>query len=368
MVKEPFYGHMAMKIDWIPSEMNWKSVQTKTMGVRIINGGDIQCLYYPPFVSLCDITELYGIIQHEIEHLIRCHCLRIQNRDPDLYNIAADMAVNGKKDSPRIGYKDNNGQIILPLGGNIIWIPQGWDSNQTAEYYYELLNDNNYEPQGNMVDDHEIWDESDISKDEMRQVIKNAVQDVMEKTNGEAPSHITNIIDSLNKPIVKWQQLLHGILGKYVGNKRYTYSRKNRRIKSFGVKGISNHAASEISIIVDTSGSIGDVELKQFFTEIESLSYKSKIWLLQWDNIYRDYRLYRKGDWKKISVKGRGNTDMAAPIDWLIKNNLVKDAVVMLTDGYCNYADPRKINYICILTTNNQYTNRPSWGHVFNLL
>jgi len=322
---------------------------------------------FEPFTQQCSIEELYGVIQHEIEHLIRCHCIRVGDRDHIIFNYAADMAVNGKKNNPRIGYKNPSNEITLPLNGNIVWIPDNWDLNCSAEEYYDKLHNNDEQINGEIMDDHDIWDTSEVSIDEMRQVVKNAVNDVVSKINSEVPNHLYDIIKSLNRSVINWRQHLRNILGKYVGSKRQTYSRINRRIRKFGYKGFSHHAASEIVVIVDTSGSINGDELMQFFGEIENLSHRSKVWLLQWDNVFRSYGHYRKGDWKDISIKGRGNTNMAAPIEWLVDNKLVKNIVIMLTDGYCNYSKPYKFNFICALTTNDRFTNKPTWGHVVYL-
>ena len=125
MTVEPWYGHIAMRMTWIPSDMGWQSEEQRTMGVRIINGGDIQCLYYPGFIEKQSLQQLYGAIQHEIEHIVRCHCLRVGSRNPMAWNVATDMTINGSKSDPRIGYK-NAEKLVLPLDGNIIWIPKDW--------------------------------------------------------------------------------------------------------------------------------------------------------------------------------------------------------------------------------------------------
>mgnify|MGYP003343038029 FL=1 len=105
------------------------------------NGGEVQCIYYPPFVESCTVEELYGVVQHEIEHIVRLHCVRPgQHRHPLLWNYAADMCVNGPQKSPRIGYRDHSSsQLVLPLNGNIIHIPPDWPQDETTEYYYEKL-------------------------------------------------------------------------------------------------------------------------------------------------------------------------------------------------------------------------------------
>lgn len=368
MICEPFYGHMSIGITWIPHEMAWKPVEERTMGVRIVNGGDIQCLYYPPFVDSLSIEQLYGVIQHELEHLIRCHCTRVGNRDNRLWNIAADMAVNGKRSNPKIGFKDSKGDLILPLDGEIVWIPEEWHSDQTTEYYYELLNDNQESnADGRVIDDHDVWSQSESSADEIRQIVKNVVTDAIEKAQGKIPNHVQNIISQLNQPVVMWQQMLRYYIGRRSGNRRYTYSRRNRKRRIFGLKGTSRHATSDINIIIDTSWSITAEELQQFFTEIEAISHKCDIWLLQWDDQFRGYDRYRRGDWRKITLNGRGGTDMAAPLEWLCANQVVKDLQIMLTDGYCNYSDPKEFDYICVITTDDDKTQRPTWGNVINM-
>ena len=424
MTREPWYGHIAMNMVWIASEMP----SQRTMGVRIVNGGEIQCLYYPPFVDSLSIRELFAVIQHEIEHIVRCHCVRVGSRNPEAWNIAADMCVNGQRKKPRIGYLEpTTNELILPLKGNIVWIPEDWPSDDTSEVYYDRLekqqqkigntcnncgrptkggkggkckgNDNspgsgndpgsNSQGSGNdscpscgnaingeynyggvkgrVIDDHSTWNQTDVSLDEARQMIKDVVDQATSKCQGNAPGHLLDAIAQLNKPIIRWRELLRQYLGKHAGNQRRTYSRPNRRRQWFGSKGISHHAASDVTVIVDTSGSIGKKELQQFFAEIELISCRSRVWLLQWDHAFQGYSRYRRGDWKNVVVKGRGGTDMAAPLDWLIENGMVKDVQVMLTDGVCNYAENKGFPYMCVITTPEGTTQGPTWGHTIRM-
>lgn len=385
MTCEPWYGHIAMNMTWIPSEMPWMPEPRRTMGVRIVNGGEIQCLYYPPFVDSLSIRELFAVIQHEIEHIVRCHCVRVGHRNPEAWNISCDMCVNGPRKKPRIGYKEPaTGELIVPLKGNIVWIPEDWPQDDTSEAYYDRLekqqkkmggicnNRSNISGDysyggvsGKVIDDHTTWNQTDVSPDEARQMIKDVVDQAAAKCQGHVPGHLLEAIAALNKPVVRWRELLRQYLGKHAGNQRRTHSRPNRRRQWFGSKGISRHAASDVTVIVDTSGSIGKHELQQFFAEIEAISHRSRVWLLQWDSAFQGYARYRRGDWKKLEVKGRGGTDMAAPINWLCDNGLVKDVQVMLTDGYTNWADEKRVGFpfITVITTPEGTTDGPPYGH-----
>ena len=389
MTIEPWYGHIAMSMNWVPSEMAWiENEESRTMGVRIVNGHDIECVYYPKFVEKQSIKELYGAIQHEIEHIVRCHCIRRGDKIMLAWNVATDMTINGPQASPRIGYKDeSNGQLILPLGGKIIWIPNDWPKDWNADQYYNRLfkeskqgsegsgeqgdevdknncGHNFKSISGNMIDDHSTWDQSDVSEDEARQLIKDAVDQATEKCQGRIPGHLIEAINELSKPIVKWREILKQYLSKHLGNRRKTYSRRNRRFRQFSIPGISHHAAATVNVIVDTSGSIGTKELQQFFSEIETISHKAKTKILLWDSDFQGYNTYRRGDWKKFEVKGRGGTNMAAPVEWLIDNKAIADVQIMLTDGYCNYADEKPFPMVTVITTD---ADGPTWGNVVRM-
>lgn len=423
LAKEPWYGHMCMNIQWIQSEMSWLPTEQRTMGVRMVNGGDIQCLYFPPFVASQSVEQLFAIVQHEIEHLVRVHCLRSGDRHHVAWNIACDMTVNGPQDQPRIGYHDTaSGTLVLPFDGNIVWIPDNWTPDGSAESYYDRLMkesiklgdeaedgeacpgcgqdqaqegvrgegqesnhcpvcgeriDPDTQPAGQLgrkhalgqsVDNHTVWTQSNVSEDEARQVIKDAVDQASEKTQGNIPGHLAEVIDQLGKPTVRWREILRHHMGRYVGNRRYTYSRRNRRRSQFGVPGISHRAAASVCVIVDTSMSISSRELKQFFSEIDMIATHARVHVLLWDVEFQGYSSYRRGDWKKIPVNGRGGTDMAAPIRWLIDNKLVTHLQIMLTDGITNWINPDCVNFPFVtVICNDPLIAGPGYGYCVHM-
>jgi predicted metal-dependent peptidase len=359
-----------------------------------------------------------------------------------------DMTVNGPRNKPRIGYHESTtAEIIVPFKSDIIWIPEDWAQDGTAEHYYDLLekkqkqlgptcpncgrshkgqgqqsgsgsgkgkkkdkgqqgeggqgqpqpgqggqpdpntqgqpqpgsrccpscgqeNDGSYNyggVHGKSIDDHSVWNQTDVSQDEARQVVKDMVDQATAKCQGHVPGHLVEAIQQLAKPVVRWRELLRYYLGKHVGNQRKTFSRRNRRHDRFGVPGTSHHAAATVNVIVDTSGSIGSRELEQFFAEIDAIASRAKVNVLLWDHAFQGWATYRRGDWKHFKVHGRGGTDMAAPVQWLIDQKLIADVQVMLTDGLCNYHEPCEFPMITVITTPEGTTNGPGWGHEVRL-
>ena len=353
----------------------------RTMGVRVTNGG-IECIWCPDFVEKRTLEELIATIQHEIEHLLRLHCIRGHgSKEKFLWNIAADMCVNGRADSPRIGYQEGQ-NLILPFGADskkhMVWIPEKWAQGETAEYYYEQLQTSDDETAkmyreaaegaeiyGWMVDNHDFWQETEMTPEEIRQIIRDVAQQSVEKARGNVPGHVAGLLETLADPIVSWRQLLRNYFGRHLGSRRKTYNRRDRRRDIFGSKGISHHAAAKASVIVDTSGSISQDELQQFFAEIESIAYKARVCMLQWDADFQGFTpRYRRGDWKKIEIKGRGGTSMDAAVDWIEANGLAGDVCILLTDGYTPWPDPKPFPMINCITSE---VEGPPWGHVIRL-
>ena len=190
------------------------------------------------------------------------------------------------------------------------------------------------------------------------------VQNAITKNQGSIPGHLLDAVQALGKPIVRWRELLRRYLGQHVGNRRPTLARRPRRNDMFGVKGISHHAAATVNVIIDTSGSIGQHELSKFFAEIDAISSRAKTTVLQWDHSFQGYSQYRRGNWKQFKVSGRGGTDMAAPYKWLEDNGKLADVQVMLTDGYCNWAESKGYPVITCITTDQP---SPGWGHIVRL-
>lgn len=470
MTKEPWYGHIALKMSYKPSQMEWAAKPQRTMAVRFSSNADqnIECIFYPEFVMSRSIEQLYATIQHEIEHIVRLHLTRASAYVNDhaharIWNYATDMTINGKKGNPRIGYPDDNNSSkkILPFD-DIVFIPDDWVEDGTAEQYYNKLMEKHQKMMqkvnrqqcqsckgsggqqqdpggqgqdqqdqggggqdqqdqnsqggqgqqqkecpscgskdtcgscgkcgscgeggqsgsggemsmddldkmlarelGHQFDDHQHWNEGDMCEDEARQLVKAYVGEACSRNPGSVPGHLKGVIEELQKPVVRWYDILRRFLGRHCGGRRLTWARRNRRIRKFGYKGVSHRAVAKLSLIVDTSGSISDRLLEQFFAEIEQISHHTEVSVLQWDHGFQGFwPKYRKGDWKKIEIGGRGGTDMAAPIEWLVENGLVGDAMIMLTDGEVSgYGPDQDFPFVCLIgNTNFEHVREPEWG------
>jgi predicted metal-dependent peptidase len=83
-MKSPFFGTLAMFVRFIPSA---------NISAAATDGRDI--FFNPEFLISLPSEQRDGVLLHEILHTALLHPLRLRERDPQLWNIAADLIVNG---------------------------------------------------------------------------------------------------------------------------------------------------------------------------------------------------------------------------------------------------------------------------------
>ncbi len=79
-----WYGDMSMRMHWVVTR------RVPTACIRV----DWGCFVNPDFFAELDIAERAFVIAHELEHVARLHFDRQKGRDAQLWNSAADYAIN----------------------------------------------------------------------------------------------------------------------------------------------------------------------------------------------------------------------------------------------------------------------------------
>lgn len=115
-MKSPFFGTLAMFARFVPS---------LTIPYAATDGRDI--FLNPEFFKFLPKEQQDGILLHEILHAALLHSLRLNEREPELWNIAADIVVNGTI--------SRQSGIELPPGG----LRSEQLEHLSVEEVYELL-------------------------------------------------------------------------------------------------------------------------------------------------------------------------------------------------------------------------------------
>lgn len=209
---------------------------------------------------------------------------------------------------------------------------------------------------GSKIDDHSTLEDSDELAES---TIKEVIDVAKVRGWGNVSGNTVAKLEELIKPSkINWKQHLRNALASHIFSHGQIYenswSRRNRRqLPLPGIKKLSNRAV----IGVDTSGSISQAELEQFFTEIEKIVKDgSMLTIVQWDTSVKSvWNEYQKGDWRKIQIKGRGGTDVQNMFDWMIDNKKSKDLLIMFTDGWFSFDyDTHNVKTLWCVTNEEQ--------------
>lgn len=308
---------------------NWEGIAA----VSIENGRIY--LYYSSELIKMKLVTIQAILEHEVLHLVFEHILRRKGRKKELFNIAADIAINSMIEHH------------LPKGA-VLAQDFNLPPDKNAEWYYEKLPKNLItigsrittseevsKTIASLVDDHSKWkDLTPLDREVIKQSVEKAFKEA--RSRGELPLEIEEQVKKLlAPPILQWTEILRS----YVGNKiradlKLSWKRESRR---FGVdqKGTMRNRKAKIVIAMDTSGSIDETDFISWFNEVRWIlsSYKAEILLIQ-----NDAKVHKVFSWRpyqnppKYEVIGRGGTDFRPVFNYIKEHHLSLDLLIFFTD------------------------------------
>jgi len=203
--------------------------------------------------------------------------------------------------------------------------------------------------QGNPTHDWEGMTNPNDMKDDLKDMIKSAYDNLSDKQRGLIPNSMVSHIEMLfKKPELTWKQILRRFIGIIPSNHRPSRLRLNRRQPDrFDLSGQLSNKKVRLVIAIDTSGSMGDKEISYCMNEIYNIvkDYPTEITVIECDaEIGRVYNVRSPKDIKP-EVTGRGGTSYVPVIDY-INSHKFKDAVMIyFTDGYGDYEIERPHTY-----------------------
>lgn len=363
-----FYGSLLM---------NTKFFLDESCKTAYTNGKTIA--FNPKFLDSLTEYELDFVMMHEIMHICLKHCFRGEKKDNLLFNIACDIVVNSNIIN---SCKLNVSRLSKGALGEIMHLTPEGDEGYffTAEEVYNMLRNIN----SSTIDDHSHWvidDDKNSDKatneliDEWNNLIINTVESCGNKAHGCVPFGAGRQYDLLTKSIVNWKQLLNDFLTFEITD--YSFSPPDKRFDDFFLPDFNEQEKTKVKVVtlVDSSGSISNKELGDFYSELLGMigSLNLELFLYFFDeDLYGPHKCFTIDEVLDIKPKGGGGTDVACYFNNLEKRIEEIDgrpgAIIIFTDGYLDFYDEKIADDIPVLWIINNDRIAPDWGIVAKLL
>lgn len=319
-------------------------------------------VYGREFVAGLNDKELAFVILHENLHKAFRHLViwrKLDEINRQLANAACDyvinlMLVDSDPVAQFIAMPHKDGEVYGLLDPRF----RGMNTKQVFDLLQqeqEAAESSSGSGSGTLIEmdnfDQHGWDEAqqmtEQEAEELAREVDRALRQGMitqQKLHGNGAGAMERDVLQLLKPKVDWREELREFV-KSICNNRDTSSwrRVNRRYLSTDtyMPSLIGESIGRIAVGVDTSGSIGNVELSRFLSEVQSIAQDvnpSLIDLIYWDSTVAGHEQYDANDRTNIvsstKPKGGGGTDPTCMMRYLKQENIKPECIVMLTDGY----------------------------------
>ncbi len=354
--KFPMAGIPALHLRPVP---DW---EIKTAAVSI----DGTMRYQPDWFLSLKKEERAGVVAHEAFHCALLVWARQGGRKEivtavaddgtriylSLWNIAHDYAIN-----LLIRDADTGGFIKLPKQALLDDKYKGMSAEEIYDQLLKDLKDKPGDPDagdfGDMAGDvdEDGGSSTQTGKDaesgnssaqkELEQEWKaNAIAGKIEQERrgrGKLPAWLTALIDSYGEAKLSWLEELSRWVGENGRRNDYNFSRPSRRSDEVGeyLPSLVKHGVNDnVTILLDTSGSIGVERLKEAVAEIQGVCDELgvDIRVINCDaDVHEDLKINNVGDLIS-SITGGGGSDFRPAFERLEKDNF-SGVVIAITDG-----------------------------------
>lgn len=342
ILERPFIGALVMHLHLRPADPSWcETVAT-----------DARALYFNPgYIASLTFAQTQFVLAHEAMHCALAHFARRGHRVRRRWDIACDHAVNllladeGLHSPPGAladaEFRGLSAEEIYPL------IPPEVRTHTLDRHLFDEA-----APSGSSWDD--AGDErhhrdqlempesavpEPLAQEELARRWQARLASAAQQARraGRLSQSWARLIDGLIQPQIPWRFVLARYLMS-IARDDYSFQRPPRREGAALLPRLSS-AVADLCVVLDTSGSIADDELRQFVTEVDALKgqVRARVTLHACDE-----RLDARGPWTfepwepitlPEGMSGGGGTSFLPAFGWIAGERLRPDLLIYFTDA-----------------------------------
>lgn len=388
VLTQPFFGALALRLPIVPdpaAKTAWTN--GKTLG------------YNPAYIDSLSVAETVGLIAHEVMHCAALHHCRREDRDPAVWNKAADYAINGILAEAKLTlpggalidpqYDGKSAEAIYsaiappppppmpPAGGAGGSADAGAGEGESEE------SDNASGGSGDPGEDGTEESESANQEQEEEQAVPGEVRDAPEDNaaadagdwevatlqaaqiaagQGRLSGSLDRLVKEIRRPKVDWRSTLRRFVQNLAASD-YSWRTPNPRYACSGIylPALKSESLPPIVLAVDTSGSVGPEMLEQFCAEAQAVldeTMPESLFVISCDADVQTVQEFLPGDAVRLSLKGGGGTDFRPVFKYIEQQGINPAAVIYLTD-LCGAFPDKEPEYPTLWVTESKYSQAP---------
>jgi predicted metal-dependent peptidase len=378
LLNQPFFGTLCLRLKLMPG------------GVPTMATDGRHIFYSEEFVEELKPAELEAVFAHEVLHCCLGHHCRRGDRDPVLWNQAADLAINPilvangfslpagalidpafdnlsaeeiyarllERANSEANEKQDQNQPSQPGPGEST-PEQGSQGGEQPDSQSGSTNSpgseeeqgtpatpSSYRPGGfgEVLDATEELGEpaSEAEKNRQQHEWSIAADQAMRSAEacGHDPVGIARPLSESRESKQDWRAILRDFVAATTPAD-YRWTPPNRRYIAAGLylPSVFREGIGTIVIGVDTSGSIGTHELEQFAGEISAIAEEAQpeiIHVVYCDAAVQSGQQFGPSEPIQLEPKGGGGTDFRPVFEWVDQNQIAPVCLIYLTDLCCH--------------------------------
>jgi len=365
ILDKPFLGALVLRLPMVEADPNW----CRTTAT------DARTFYYNrEFIEVLSLDHVQFMLAHEALHCALAHFARRQHRVKHRWDVACDHAINpllvedGLRPPPGTllldEFKDMTAEEIYP------YIKDDTDEETLDQHAYDDAeggqrgNQNNPNPpppqqekgssasadeqnsagtspqaergQGGAPQPPPLSStERDTLAVQWQQRLAGAAQQAMQA--GKLGGALARLVDHLLQPQLPWRMLLARYLTS-IARDDYSYMRPSRREGNAILPSLRSHHL-ELTVVLDTSGSVTEAELNEFLAEVNAIKgqMQARITLHTCDTELAADGPWQVEAWEELKLprvfQGGGGTSFLPPFTWAERQDRQPDLLVYFTDA-----------------------------------
>lgn len=356
LLRHSFFGNLATRLKLVNAD-EWCATAAT----------DGRTFYYNSrFIMMLKPKEVEFLVGHEVLHVVYDHMGRRGERDPQIWNVADDYAVNADLKRHKVG------QFITTVP---CLYETKYDGKPAEEIYDDLMKNvqkiSIEDLIDQLLDDHmddEDGDDGDgqegngdkkgkgrpkmsqEERDRLRQEVKQAIiQAAQSAEAGTLPKGVERLIKDATNPVMPWRELIQTNLTSAIRTD-FSWMRPSRRgwHSDAIMPGMTPGEEIDVVVSIDMSGSISDKQAKAFLGEIGGMmnsfdGYKVHVFCFDTDTYNpKDFDNENMESIEEYEPMGGGGTDFDCIFTYLKENAIEPKRLIVFTDGYpCgSWGDP----------------------------